>query len=46
MFHSKEVVIEKLTTIHEGWIIHNQKKVNRLVEQQDEEQKKLLNIAP
>ena len=42
---SKEALIEKLATIHDGWIIHDLKNADRVVEQLDEEQKKLLDIS-
>ncbi len=45
ILYTKEALIEKLTSIHYGWIIHDQKKVDRVVEQLDKEQKKLLDIA-
>ena len=43
--YTKESLIEKLSTIHDGWIIHEMNKANRVVEQLDAEQEKLLNIA-
>ncbi len=32
ILYTKEALIEKLTSIHDGWIIHDQKKVDRVVE--------------
>lgn len=43
--YTKEALIEKLATIHDGWIIHDMKKADRVVEQLDDEQRTLLNIA-
>ena len=43
--YTKESLIEKLTTIHDGWIIHDMKKADRVIEQLDEEQRKLLDIS-
>lgn len=45
LVYTKEALIEKLATIHDGWIIHELKKADRVVEQLDEEQKKLLDIS-
>ena len=43
--YTKETLIEKLAAIHDGWIIHGMKKAERVVEQLDEEQEKLLEIS-
>ena len=45
LVYTKEALIEKLATIHDGWIIHDLKNADRVVEQLDEEQKKLLDIS-
>ena len=45
MVYTRESLIEKLTTIHDGWIIHDMKKADRVVEQLDDEQRALLEIA-
>lgn len=45
LMYTKESLIEKLSTIHDGWIIHDMKKADRVVEQLDDEQKVLLDIA-
>ena len=45
LVYTKEALIEKLTTIHDGWIIRDMKKADRVVEQLDEEQERLLNIS-
>ena len=45
LVYTKESLIEKLATIHDGWIIRDMKRADRVVEQLDEEQEKLLNIS-
>lgn len=45
LVYTKEALIEKLSTIHDGWIIHDMKKADRVVEHLDEEQEKLLAIS-
>ena len=45
LVYTREALIEKLATIHDGWIIHDLKKADRVVEQLDEEQQKLLDIS-
>ncbi len=45
LVYTREALIEKLKTIHDGWIISDMKKADRVVEQLDEEQEKLLNIS-
>ena len=45
LVYTKESLIEKLTTIHDGWIIRDMRKADRVVEQLDEELEKLLNIS-
>ena len=45
LVYTKEALIEKLATVHDGWIIHEMKKADRVVEQLDEEQEKLLSIS-
>ena len=45
LVYTKEALIEKLATIHDGWILHNMKKADRVVEQLDDEQRALLDIA-
>lgn len=45
LVYTKEALIEKLATIHDGWIIHDMKKADRVVEQLDDEQRALLEIA-
>ena len=45
LVYTKEALIEKLATIHDGWIIQNMKKADRVVEQLDDEQRTLLDIA-
>ncbi|MBP5753502.1 MAG: hypothetical protein J6W60_11705 [Treponema sp.] len=43
--YTKEALIEKLQTIHDGWIIHDLKKGDRVLESMDDEQKSLLDIV-
>lgn len=38
--YTKGALIEKLATIRDGWIIHNLKKADRLLEESDDEQEK------
>ena len=45
LVYTKEALIEKLATIHDGWILHDMKKADRVVEQLDDEQRALLDIA-
>lgn len=45
LVYTKEALIEKLATIHDGWILHDLKKADRVVEQLDDEQRALLEIA-
>lgn len=45
LVYTKEALIEKLATIHDGWIIRDLKKADRVVERLDEEQQKLLDIS-
>ena len=45
LVYNKEALIEKLATIHDGWIIHDMKKADRVIEQLDEEQEKLLKVS-
>ena len=37
--------MEKLSTIRDGWMICNEKKVERIIEQMDEEQQKIWKVV-
>ena len=43
--YSKEKMIEKLTTIRDGWVIRDLKKAERVLESMDEEQQKLYDVV-
>ena len=45
MTYTKEALIEKLATIRDGWVIRDMKKAERVLEEMDEEQKKLMGIV-
>ena len=45
MVYSKEALIEKLATIRDGWIIRDMKKAERVLEEMDDEQRKLMDIV-
>ena len=45
MTYTKEALIEKLTTIRDGWVIRDAKKADRVLEDMDEEQEKLMEIV-
>ena len=43
--YSKEALIEKLATIRDGWVIRDMKQAERVLEDMDEEQQKLMDIV-
>ncbi len=45
MVYSKEMLIEKLATIRDGWVIRDTKQAERVLEDMDEEQQKLMEIV-
>lgn len=45
MTYTKEALIEKLATIRDGWVIRDMKKAERVLEDMDEEQRKLMEIV-
>ena len=45
MISTKEALIEKLTTIRDGWVIRDTKRAERILEEMDEQQQKLMNIV-
>jgi len=45
MVYSKEALIEKLATIRGGWVIRNMKQAERVLEDMDKEQQKLMEIV-
>ena len=45
LVYTKETLIEKLTTIRDGWVIRDMKKADRVLEDMDEEQQKLMDIV-
>lgn len=45
MIYSKEALIEKLVTIRDGWVIRDMKQAERVLEEMDDEQRKLMDIV-
>lgn len=45
MVYSKEMLIEKLATIRDGWVIRDMEQAERVLEAMDEEQEKLMEIV-
>ena len=43
--YTKEALIEKLATIRDGWVIRDMKQAERVLEDMDEEQQKLMDIV-
>lgn len=45
LVYSKEALIEKLATIRDGWVIRDMKHAERVLEEMDEDQQKLMDIV-
>ena len=43
--YTREAVIDKLSTIRDGWLIRDLRKVDRVLEDMDEEQKMLMDVV-
>ena len=45
MISTKEALIEKLVTVRDGWVIRDRKSAEKIFEEMDEQQQKLMNIV-